>query len=105
MSVANNGGYKCLCPACGQRMRIRNSEAQTPTFKTMYAQCMNMACGATYTGSLTWDHELSPSGLDRPRVRLPLAPSVARMQALRDSKPKTDQLDMLDHMEQEAAHA
>ena len=105
MSVANNGGYKCLCPACGERMRIRNSEAQTPTFKTMYAQCMNMACGATYAGSLTWDYALSPSGLDKPRVVLPVAPSVQRMQALRDSRPKTDQLDMLDHMEPEVAHA
>ncbi|QGZ31469.1 ogr/Delta-like zinc finger family protein [Stutzerimonas stutzeri] len=105
MSVAHNGGYKCLCPACGSRMRIRNSESQTPTFKTMYAQCTSIACGATYSGSLTWDHELSPSGLDRPRVRLPVAPSVQRMQALRDSREKTDQLDMLDHMEPEAVHA
>ncbi len=86
-------------------MRIRNSESQTPTFKTMYAQCTSIACGATYSGSLTWDHELSPSGLDRPRVRLPVAPSVQRMQALRDSREKTDQLDMLDHMEPEAVHA
>lgn len=99
MSTMNNGGYKCLCPACGSRMRIRNSEAQTPTFKTMYGQCMNIACGATYTGSLSWDYALSPSGMDRPRIELPFAPSVQRMQALRDSRPKTDQLDMLDSME------
>ena len=105
MSVANNGGYRCICPACGHRMRIRNSEAQTPTYKTMYAQCLNMACGATFTGSLSWDFALSPSGLDQPRVVLPLAPSVQRMQALRDHREKTDQLDMLDHMEPEAAHA
>ncbi len=86
-------------------MRIRNSEAQTPVFKTMYAQCTSVACGATYTGSLSWDFALSPSGLDSPRVVLPLAPSVQRMQALRDSRPKTDQLDMLDHMEPEAVNA
>ncbi|MHB0819860.1 ogr/Delta-like zinc finger family protein [Stutzerimonas stutzeri] len=105
MSVAHNGGYKCLCPACGERMRIRNSEAQTPVFKTMYAQCTSVACGATYTGSLSWDFALSPSGLDRPRITLPLAPSVQRMQALRDSRPKTDQLDLLDNMELEAVNA
>lgn len=98
MSTMNNGGYKCLCPACGSRMRIRNSESQTPIFKTMYAQCTNFACGATFSGSLTWDYALSPSGLDKPRVALPLAPSVQRMQALRESQPKTDQLDLLDHM-------
>jgi hypothetical protein len=99
MSVPNNGGYKALCPACGNRMRIRNSEAQTPTFKTMYAQCTNIACGATYTGSLTWDYALSPSGLDQPRVVLPIAPSLLRMKALQDSLPKTDQLDLLNALE------
>lgn len=99
MSVPNNGGYKALCPACGERMRIRNSEAQTPTFKTMYAQCTNIACGATYTGSLTWDYALSPSGLDQPRVVLPIAPSLLRMKALQDSLPKTDQLDLLNALE------
>lgn len=86
-------------------MRIRNSESQTPTFKTMYAQCTSIACGATYSGSLTWDYALSPSGLDKPRVVLPVAPSVQRMQALRDSREKTNQLDMLDHMEPEAVNA
>ena len=99
MSVPNNGGYKALCPACGHRMRIRNSEAQTPTFKTMYAQCTNIACGATYTGSLTWDYALSPSGLDQPRVVLPIAPALLRMKALQDSLQKTNQLDLLNALE------
>lgn len=99
MSTPNNGGYKCLCPACNSRMRIRNSEALTPIYKTMYAQCTNIACGATYSGSLTWEYALSPSGLDQPRVNLPVAPSVKRMQALRDSQPQTDQLDLLDTAE------
>ncbi|AUF99784.1 transcriptional regulator [Pseudomonas sp. 09C 129] len=99
MSTPSNGGYKCLCPACGSRMRIRNSEAQTPNFKTMYGQCMNILCGATYTGSLSWDYALSPSGIDRPRMVLPIAPSVQRMQALRDSRQKTNQLDLLDAVE------
>lgn len=99
MSSTTGGGYKALCPACGERMRIRNSESQTPIFKTMYGQCTNVACGATYTGSLTWDYALSPSGMDRPRVELPVAPSVQRMKALRDSRPKTNQLDLLEPME------
>lgn len=99
MSTNHGGGYKAICPACGNPMRIRNSEAQTPTFKTMYAQCTWLPCGATYTGSLTWDYALSPSGLDRPRISLPIAPSVQRMQALRDSQPKTNQLDLLDAVE------
>lgn len=85
-------------------MRIRNSEAQTPIFKTMYAQCLNIACGATYTGSLTWDYALSPSGLDQPRVALPLAPSAQRMKALQDAREKKneDQPDLLDQLHKEA---
>lgn len=72
---------------------------QTPTYKTMYAQCMNMGCGATFSGSLSWDYSLSPSGLDKPRVVLPVAPSVQRMQALieqRNKRPHQDQLELLD---------
>lgn len=101
MSTANNGGYKCLCPACGHKMRIRNSLAQTPVFKTMYAQCLNAACSASYAGSLTWDHTLSPSGLDQPRLTLPLAPSALRKQALVDNRENTNtnQMDMLDAVE------
>lgn len=91
--------YKLVCPACGGRMRIRNSEGQTPVFRSMYAQCLNIPCGATYSGSLSWDYALSPSGLDKPRMVLPVAPAVQRMQALRDFRKKTDQLDLLDAME------
>lgn len=93
--------YKLVCPACGGRMRIRNSEGQSLTFRSMYAQCLNLPCGATYSGSLSWDFELSPSGLDRPRVTLPVAPSAARTKALRDLREATDQLDMLDHVDLE----
>lgn len=99
MSKNSGGGYKCLCPACGSRMRIRDSEDLTPTYKTMYGQCTNFACSGTFTGGLSWDYALSPSGLDRPRVTLPVAPSVQRMKALRESQPKTNQLDMLAALE------
>jgi ssDNA-binding Zn-finger/Zn-ribbon topoisomerase 1 len=88
--------YKLVCPACGGKMRIRNSEGQTPLFRSMYAQCLNIPCGATFSGSMSWDYQLSPSGLDKPRVVLPVAPAVARMRALRDNRERTDQLDLLD---------
>lgn len=96
MTVPTGGGYRALCPACSSPMRIRGSKDQTATFKTMYAQCTNVACSAAYTGSLSWDYALSPSGLDKPRVVLPLAPSAQRHQAQRDSRPTTNQLDLLD---------
>ena len=99
MTAPTGGGYRALCPACSSPMRIRGSKDQTATFKTMYAQCTNMACSAAYSGSLTWDYALSPSGVDRPRVALPLAPSAQRQQALRDSRQESNQLDLLDAQE------
>ena len=99
MTAPTGGGYRVKCPACSSPMRIKDSKEQTPTFKTMYAQCTNIACGATYTGSLTWDYALSPSGLDQPRVVLPIAPALLRMKALQDNLPKTNQLDLLNALE------
>lgn len=99
MSSNHGGGYKAKCPGCGSAMRIRNSEEQTPIFKTMYGECSNLGCGATYNGALTWEYELTPPGIDRPRVRLPAAPSLKRMQAIRDSAKQTNQLDLLEAME------
>lgn len=83
-------------------MRIRSSEVQSLAVKSMYAQCTFLPCSASFSGSLSWDFEISPSGLDRPRVQLPVAPSVERMRAMRDSQKKTDQLDMLDALPMEA---
>lgn len=91
--------YKLVCPACGNRMRIRNSEGQTPVFRTMYAQCVFLPCSYSMVGSLSWEFGLNVSGIDQPRVVLPLAPSTKRMQALREFRPKTDQLDLLDSVE------
>lgn len=92
--------YRLKCPACGGPMKIRNSVEQTPVFRSMYAQCQNLPCGVTYSGSLSWDYELSPSGLDKPRVTLPVAPSVERMKAMRDLREQTEQLDLLDEVEE-----
>ena len=94
--------YKLVCPACGGKLRIRNSEGESPIFRSIYGQCMNVACGATFAGSQSWEYELSPSGLDKPRVQLPVAPSVTRMKALRDSRAETDQLDLLADLPMEA---
>lgn len=102
MTAPTGGGYRALCPACSSPMRIRGSKDQTATFKTMYAQCTNIVCSASYSGSLTWDYALNPSGLDKPRVELPVAPSVLRMKALQDSLPQTDQLDLLSPVEAQA---
>lgn len=104
MTAPNHGGYRCLCPACGEPMFIRKSEKQTETFQTMYGRCNNMVCGATYVGSLEWQYTLSPSGLPLPKVELPLSPSKQRQQALQDLAPSAnkDQLSFLEQLDQEA---
>lgn len=99
MTAPTGGGYRVKCPACSSPMRIKDCKVQTPTFKTMYAFCTNWACGHSIIGSLSWDYALLPSGVDRPRVVLPLAPSAQRKQAIRDHRPETDQLDLLDDQE------
>ena len=91
--------YKLVCPACHGAMRIRSSVGQTPCFRSTYYQCQNLACGATFSGSVTIDYQLSPSGMAQPLMVLPIAPAIERMKALRESARATDQLDMLDALE------
>jgi hypothetical protein len=93
--------YKLVCPACRGRMRIRTSEGQTPCFRSTYYQCTNLACGATYSGSVTIDFQLSPSGLTQPLMVLPVAPSIERMKALRLARSDDQQLDLLDPISQQ----
>ncbi|MFP8981171.1 ogr/Delta-like zinc finger family protein, partial [Pseudomonas aeruginosa] len=81
--------YKLVCPCCHSRMRIRSSEGQTPCFRSMYAQCTNALGGATFTGSLSWDYQPSPPGLDRPRLVLPLTPSHTRQRNRADRTAAT----------------
>lgn len=97
--------HRLKCPACGEGLKIRASKEQTPTFRVMYGQCQNLLCGATFSGSMSWDYALSPSGMDKPRVALPVSPSVARMKAMRELRENADQLDLLDAVEEHEAEA
>lgn len=81
-------------------MRIRTSVGQTPCFRSTYYQCQNVACGATFSGSVTIDYQLSPSGLEQPLMVLPVAPAMERMKALRDNAKATDQMDLLAALEE-----
>lgn len=91
--------YKLVCPACNKPMRIRTSDGQTPCFRSIYYQCTDLVCGATFTGSMTIDFELSPSGLERPLIKLPVAPAVERMNAMRNLRDPNAQPDLLDQLE------
>lgn len=93
--------YKLVCPACGASVRIRTSEGQTPTFRSVYGQCTNMACSLSLSGSFSWDYQLNTSGMDHPRVVLPIAPSVVRMKALKDNR-HSNQPDLLDSIMEDA---
>ncbi len=78
-------------------MRIKDSDEKSPTAKTMYAQCTNFGCSASFVGTLSWDFELAPSAMERPLTSLPPAPSVRRTRILAAERSKgTKQMDMLD---------
>lgn len=94
--------YKLVCPACNGPLRIRTSEGQTPCFRSLYYQCMNLVCGGTFSGTQTIDFQLSPSGIERPLTPVPIAPYITRQKAIRDSRTGTDQPDLLDQLEVEA---
>jgi hypothetical protein len=84
-------------------MRIRTSEGQTPCFRSTYYQCTRLVCGATFSGTVTIDFQLSPSGMEKPLMVLPIAPAVERMKALRDTRANDQQPDLLDSLME--AHA
>ncbi len=60
---SNNGGYKALCPACGERMRIQPGTSESLLSKPIYAQCKNLWCSATYEGVLSWDVVIHKSAI------------------------------------------
>lgn len=84
------------CPACLSTLYILTSREETPCFTRMYYQCSNVLCGATFNGTQTIDQQLSPSGLEKPLMVLPVSPAVERMRALQAMRPESDQLDLLD---------
>ncbi|TDF86314.1 ogr/Delta-like zinc finger family protein [Pseudomonas sp. H9] len=94
--------YKLVCPHCSQRMRIRTSEGTHIFLRVAYLQCTNEACGWSVRAQFEMTHEMSPSGMANPAVRLPIAPTVMRRQAM---KSADDQPDLLDQLDMEVAIA
>lgn len=87
------------CPCCGSELFIRTSREETPCFRSIWYQCGNVVCGATFNGNQTIGQQLSPSGIERPLMQLPIAPAMERMKALQAMRPESDQLDLLDAQE------
>lgn len=88
--------YKLVCPHCNQRMRIRTSEGTHIFLRVAYLQCTNEACGWSVRAQFEMTHEMSPSGMANPAVRLPVAPVVMRRQAMKSTDDHPDLLDQLD---------
>ncbi|PZP04887.1 MAG: transcriptional regulator [Pseudomonas protegens] len=92
--------YKLVCPHCLSRMRIRTSEGTHIFLRVAYLQCTNEACGWSVRAEFEMTHEMSPSGMANPSVRLPVADIALRRAAM---KTTNDQPDLLDQMEMECA--
>ncbi|WP_409302191.1 ogr/Delta-like zinc finger family protein [Pseudomonas sp. KCJK8993] len=90
--------YKLVCPHCLSRMRIRTSEGTHIFLRVAYLQCVNEACGWSVRAEFEMTHEMSPSGMANPAVRLPIADIALRRAAMRTTN---DQPDLLDQLEME----
>ena len=91
--------YKLVCPHCHGRMRIRTSEGKHIFLRIAYLQCQNEACGWTVRAEFEMTHEMSPSGMANPAIKLPVADVAQRRAAMAKD---TDQPDLLDQLEVEA---
>lgn len=80
--------YKLVCPHCHSRMRIRTSEGVHIFMRITYLQCMNEACSWSARGEFTITHQMAPSGMPNPAVKLPVADSFIRQLAMRKEAEK-----------------
>lgn len=86
--------YKLVCPHCHGKLRIRTSAGTHIFLRVAYLQCSNEACGWSVRAQFEMTHEMSPSGMPNPAVRLPLADIAMRRQAMA-SAVNDNQLDLL----------
>lgn len=91
-----SGTYKLVCPHCHSKVRIRTSEGQHPFLRICYKQCSNEACGWSARAELVTTHELSPSGMANPNIKLPVAPIAMRRQCMAGHKKPELQWDWVD---------
>jgi hypothetical protein len=81
-------------------MRIRTSEGTHIFLRVAYLQCTNEACGWSVRAEFEMTHEMSPSGMANPTVKLPLADTALRREAM---KQTNDQLELLPNQGPETA--
>jgi len=88
--------YKLVCPHCQGRMRIRTSEGTHIFLRVAYLQCTNEACGWSVRAEFEMTHEMSPSGMANPSVKLPIADTTLRRAAMRTANVQPDLLDQME---------
>ncbi|WP_090623832.1 ogr/Delta-like zinc finger family protein [Azotobacter beijerinckii] len=99
VGLKGGGGYKIICPHCGNRMRIRTSEGVHIFLRIIYLQCGWESCGWGVRVEFTMTHQMSASGDPKPGVVLPLGTAEMRRASLLSYQKPTDQLDIFDQME------
>lgn len=72
--------YGLVCGHCGHALRIRTSEGAHVCLRTLFLQCTNELCGATYRGLVEVTHQYSPSACANGQFHLPTPDSVMRKQ-------------------------
>lgn len=93
--------YKLICPHCKMPIRVRNSIAMHPLLRTIYVQCTNLGCGATFKGEMELTHMLSPSATPNPAIDIPMADSAMRLAAAHTEQ--SQQMDLEDLLTGEPA--
>ncbi len=88
------------CPHCGYRLRTRNSIGEHPLLRTEYLECQNPGCHASFRGTREITHELSPSGLPNPAIKLQKASRIEKENISANLMGDANQFDLLIHHEQ-----
>ena len=79
--------YKLVCPHCSNKMRIRTSEGRHIFLHIAYLQCVFEGCGWSVRAEFEMTHEMSPSGMANPSVKLPIADGALRRTAMKPEAP------------------
>lgn len=96
--MSRGKGFGLKCGHCGNSVRIRTSDGAHVCLRTLFLQCTNEQCGATYRGTLEVTHQYSPSGKPNPGFELPTPSRVLKMQDRRAlvALGNNNQFDLLD---------
>lgn len=90
--------FGLICGHCCSALRIRTSEGAHICLRTLFLQCTNELCGATYRGFAEVTHQYSPSAVQSPAFSLPTPPralQIADRRAIQALQNK-NQPDLLD---------